>query len=85
MGEIFNYKCINPFSTYQLSLLFLFLISSYAELIGQHQGKAISFINENWSQLEIAGISDWKDGRLYNNEQVSKAWFKETNKDRYLK
>lgn len=47
--------------------------------------KAISFINEDWSRTGIPGISEWKDGRLYNNEQVSKAWFKETNKDRYLK
>ncbi len=47
--------------------------------------KAISFINEDWSRIGIDGISEWKDSRLYNNEQVSKAWFKETNKDRYLK
>lgn len=47
--------------------------------------KAISFINEDWPQTGIDGISEWKDGRLYNNEQISKAWFKETNKDRYLK
>jgi hypothetical protein len=47
--------------------------------------KAISFINEDWGGTGIEGISEWKDGRLYNNEQVSKAWFKETNKNRYLK
>ncbi len=47
--------------------------------------KAISFINENWPRTGIAGISDWRDGRLYNNIQVSEAWFMETNKDRYLK
>ena len=47
--------------------------------------KAISFINENWPSTGITGISEWKDGRLYNNEQVSEAWFEETNKDRYLK
>ena len=47
--------------------------------------KAISFINEDWKSLNIPGISSWKDGRLYNNEQVSSAWFRETNKDRYLK
>ncbi len=47
--------------------------------------KAISFINEDWTQLEIPGISEWKDGRLNNNEQVSRAWFEETNKNRYLK
>ncbi len=47
--------------------------------------KAISFINEDWSRTKITGISEWKDGRLYNNEQVSRAWFKETDKDCYLK
>ena len=47
--------------------------------------KAVSFINEDWQSLFIQGISDWKDGRLYNNEKISKAWFLETNKDRYLK
>lgn len=47
--------------------------------------KAISFINEDWTRTKIPGISEWKDSRLYNNEQVSRAWFEETNKDRYLK
>lgn len=47
--------------------------------------KAISFINEDWGRMAIEGLSDWKDARLYNNKQVSAAWFKETNKDRYLK
>lgn len=47
--------------------------------------KAISFINENWKQMAIEGISEWKDARLYNNEQISKAWFLETNQDHYLK
>ncbi len=47
--------------------------------------KAISFINEDWPRTKIPGISAWKDSRLYNNEQVSRAWFEETNKDRYLK
>ncbi len=47
--------------------------------------KAVSFINEDWTRLFIQDISDWKDGRLYNNERISKAWFQETNKDRYLK
>ncbi|WP_435622907.1 glycoside hydrolase family 26 protein [Flagellimonas sp.] len=47
--------------------------------------KAISFINEDWTQTRIPGISEWKDSRLYNNEQVSRAWFEETNKARYLK
>ncbi|NAS12886.1 glycoside hydrolase family 26 protein [Poritiphilus flavus] len=47
--------------------------------------KAISFINEDWTRTRIPGISEWKDSRLYNNEQVSRAWFKETEKNRYLK
>jgi hypothetical protein len=47
--------------------------------------KAVSFINEDWPSIAIDGISEWKDARLYNNEQLSKAWFQETNKDRYLK
>lgn len=47
--------------------------------------KAICFINEDWTRLNIEGLSDWKDARLYNNDIISKAWFEETNKDRYLK
>ena len=47
--------------------------------------KAVSFINEDWTQARIPGITEWKDSRIYNNEQVSRAWFKETNKNRYLK
>ncbi len=47
--------------------------------------KAISFITEDWSRMGIAGISEWKDSRLNNNDQIARAWFEETNKDRYLK
>ncbi len=47
--------------------------------------KAISFINTNWEQYSIDGIGSWRDARLANNELISKAWFLETNKDRYLK
>ncbi len=47
--------------------------------------KAVSFINQDWKRLHIQGIEEWKDARLYNNEQISEAWFMETNKDRYLK
>ncbi len=47
--------------------------------------KAVCFINEDWPSTNIGGISAWKDARIYNNEQVSKAWFRETDKDRYLK
>ena len=47
--------------------------------------KAISFINEDWPSFRIGGIEEWKDSRFYNNSQISEAWFKETNKERYLK
>ncbi|AXG67922.1 beta-1,3-xylanase XYL4 [Kordia sp. SMS9] len=47
--------------------------------------KAISLINENWQRLHIDGIGEWKDGRLHNNPNVAKAWFLETDKERYLK
>ncbi|MDJ0881656.1 MAG: glycosyl hydrolase [Gammaproteobacteria bacterium] len=47
--------------------------------------KAISFINEDWNRLDIEGIDDWEDARLYNNKKISTAWFKETQKNRYLK
>ena len=46
--------------------------------------KAISFINANWEAYNFPGI-DWKDARLKNNPLISKAWFLETGKDRYLK
>ena len=47
--------------------------------------KAISFISEDWTRTKISGISEWKDARLHKNEQVSRAWFEEVAKDRYLK
>jgi len=47
--------------------------------------KAIAFINEDWQSLMIPGISEWRDGRLQNNKEVAEAWFREINKDRYLK
>ncbi len=53
--------------------------------IYQKNIKAVSFINEDWPQTKIPGISEWKDSRIYTNEQVSRAWFEETNKKRYLK
>ncbi|MFY0675136.1 MAG: hypothetical protein JXQ87_17205 [Bacteroidia bacterium] len=46
--------------------------------------KAISFINANWQIYDFEGVY-WKDARLTNNEKIAKAWFFETNKDRYLK
>lgn len=58
---------------------------NFFTFIYQKNIKAISFINENWPRTKITGISEWKDSRLYNNDQVSKAWFKETKKERYLK
>ncbi len=47
--------------------------------------KAISFINEDWTKLNIPGIEQWKDSRINNNYLVSLAWSKETSKSRYLK
>lgn len=47
--------------------------------------KAVSFINEDWQRLYIQGISHWKDSRLYNNVNISRAWFMETDKNMYLK
>lgn len=58
---------------------------NYFSFIYRNNIKAISFINEDWPSTRISGISKWKDSRLYNNKQVSRAWFEETNKDRYLK
>ncbi len=58
---------------------------NYFSLIYNKNIKAISFINQDWSQVSIAGIEEWGDARLYNNPQISRAWFEETRKDRYLK
>ena len=58
---------------------------NYFNFIYSKNIKAISFINEDWTSAKIDGISDWKDARIHNNEQIAKAWFHETNKDRYLK
>lgn len=59
--------------------------ANYFTFIYNKNIKAISFINEDWPSLEIEGISEWKDSRLYNNKKVSEAWFKEVNNDCYLK
>ncbi|MGC6431610.1 MAG: glycoside hydrolase family 26 protein [Jejuia sp.] len=58
---------------------------NFFSMVNNKNIRAICFINEDWTSLNIPGISDWKDSRLYNNEMVSKAWFKETNSDKYLK
>ncbi|MEM6368728.1 MAG: glycosyl hydrolase [Myxococcota bacterium] len=50
----------------------------------QRNIKAITFISQNWEQNPSNGV-DWEDARLQNNELVSRAFFAETNKDRYLK
>lgn len=59
--------------------------ANYFSFIYNKNIKAISFINENWPNMGIEGISEWKDSRLYNNVKVSEAWFKEINNDHYLK
>lgn len=58
---------------------------SYFSFIYNKNIKAISFINEDWQRLTIPGIGEWQDARLYNNSEVSKAWFNEINKYKYLK
>jgi hypothetical protein len=47
--------------------------------------KAVSFINEDWTDTKIAGLEEWKDSRIYNNQRILEAWFDETNKAKYLK
>jgi hypothetical protein len=47
--------------------------------------KAICYINANWAAYPGFTSLNWKDARLQNNQQVAKAWFEETGKDRYLK
>lgn len=59
--------------------------ANYFTFIYNKNIKAISFINENWPNMGIEGISEWKDSRLYTNAKVSEAWFKETSNERYLK
>lgn len=59
---------------------------NYFSLIYSKNIRAISFINEDWKRMAIAELpEEWTDARLYNNELVSKAWFRETGKDHYLK
>lgn len=58
---------------------------NYFSFIYEKNIKAFSFINEDWPRIGLDGISDWKDSRLYNNSDISKAWFMEVNKNRYLK
>ena len=47
--------------------------------------KAIAFINENWQRMNLSGIGEWKDSRLYNNSEVAEKWLFEIEKNRYLK
>jgi len=51
----------------------------------QKNVKAISYINANWGAYP--GFTDlkWQDARLQVNQQVADAWFKEVEKDKYLK
>ena len=58
---------------------------NYFSLVYNKNIKAICFINEDWTSVNIDGLSEWKDARLYNNELVSGAWFRETNDEKYLK
>jgi hypothetical protein len=56
----------------------------YFNFIYKKNIKAVSFINEDWTSLSIAGISHWKDARLNNNPAVAKAWFEATANKRFL-
>ncbi len=47
--------------------------------------RAIAFISTDWKKLTIPGLDEWRDSRLFNNEEVAKNWFTETDKSRYLK
>ena len=47
--------------------------------------KAISYINANWPSYPGFDSLNWKDARLQNNSVIADAWFKEMDKDRYLK
>ncbi|WP_299550774.1 glycosyl hydrolase [Seonamhaeicola sp.] len=58
---------------------------NYFSFIYNKNIKAVSFINENWQNLNIPGIHEWKDARLQNNKKISEAWFMETDKEQYLK
>jgi hypothetical protein len=80
VAEASPIRGISPASTAAWSSWFANIFSlSYARNI-----KAISFISQNWEQNPSNGV-DWADARLQNNELVSRAFFAETNKDRYLK
>lgn len=59
--------------------------SNFFSFVYEKNIKAISFINEDWQSLEIPGISEWQDGKLWNDANAAEAWFKETSKDKYLK
>lgn len=47
--------------------------------------KAISFINADWSSYPGFTELQWKNAQLQNNSSIADAWFKEMEKDRYLK
>jgi len=47
--------------------------------------KAISYINADWTAYPGFTALKWNDARLQNNREVADAWFKEIEKDRYLK
>ncbi len=71
---------INPGSNAVWASWFAKLFSlSYARNI-----KAIAFISQNWRRNPSNGVT-WEDARLSNNPLVGRAFFAETNQDRYLK
>ncbi len=58
---------------------------NFLSLSYQKNVKAISFINADWTSYPGFTELPWKDARLQNNPSVAEAWFKEMEKERYLK
>ena len=58
---------------------------NFLSLSYQKNIKAISYINADWTAYPGFTSLKWKDARLQNNQEVADAWFKEIEKDRYLK
>jgi beta-mannanase len=56
----------------------------FFSLIYEKNIRAVSFINQNWDKMYIPGIEDWEDARLYNNDEVSRAWFNEIKNGHFL-
>ncbi len=58
---------------------------NFLSLTYQKNIKAISFINADWTSYPGFSELQWKDARLQNNPLIAEAWFREMEKERYLK